>query len=147
MMSSGVQHRARGSGSALSGWTVGFALFAAMMMMMTGVWGAIVGFAAILENDFYTVRGDYVFKFDVTTWGWIHLVVGVVVAVAGAFVFTGRTWARVVGIAAATVSAVVSFMFIPYYPIWSLLVIALDVAAIWALALYSRQAAEDNWYN
>ncbi len=139
-MSTRVQHRA------VSGWTVGFALFAAMMMM-TGVWDAIVGLAAILEHDFYAVRGNYIFKLDVTAWGWIHLVVGALVAVAGAFVFTGQLWARIVGIAAATVSALVNFMFVPYYPIWSLLVIALDVAAIWALAMYSKSAAEDNWYN
>ncbi|WP_198679168.1 DUF7144 family membrane protein [Thermomonospora amylolytica] len=126
----------------MSAWAVGFAFFAACVMVLSGVFGAIAGFAAILENQVYTFRGDYVFRWDLTTWGWIHLLVGIFVAAAGFAVFTGQMWARTVGIVLAGLSAVVNFMFLPYYPVWSLLIIALDIVVIWALTVYSRQAAE-----
>lgn len=125
----------------VSAWAVGFALFAAVMMIMAGVFGAIAGFVAILENDLYLIRGDYAFKWDVTTWGWIHLVLGLMVAAAGVAVFTGQAWARAVGMALAVLSAIANFMFLPYYPVWSMLIIALDVAVIWGLAKYSQRAA------
>ncbi|MFI0448926.1 hypothetical protein [Actinomadura sp. 6N118] len=125
----------------VSAWAVGLALFAAVMMIMAGVFGAIAGFVAILENDLYLIRGDYAFKWDVTTWGWIHLVLGLVVVAAGVAVFTGQAWARAVGMALAVLSAIANFMFLPYYPVWSMVIIALDVAVIWGLAKYSHRAA------
>jgi hypothetical protein len=118
------------------GWAAGFIVFAAVMMMMTGVFQALAGLIAIFQNEFYVQTRNYLFKFDVTTWGWIHLIVGIVVALAGWGLLSGRTWARVVGITLAVLSAVANFLFIPYYPFWSLLIIALDVFVIWALAVY-----------
>ncbi|MFI0370137.1 hypothetical protein ACH35V_19890 [Actinomadura sp. 1N219] len=129
----------------VSGWAVGLAVFAGCMMIMAGLFGAITGIAAIVDDDLYVIRGDYVFEWDVTAWGWIHLVLGIIVIAAGIAVFTGRAWARVVGIALAVLSAVANFMFLPYYPVWSIVIIALDVAVIWALARYSRQAAAETW--
>ncbi|WP_119727731.1 DUF7144 family membrane protein [Thermomonospora amylolytica] len=140
-MSQRTEHRQATPGRPVSGWAVGFAAFAACVMVLAGVFGAIMGFAAILENEVYVFRGDYVFEFDLTTWGWLHLLIGIFVAVAGFAVFTGQAWARTVGIILAGLSAIANFMFIPYYPVWSLLIIALDIVVIWALAVYSRQAA------
>lgn len=80
------------------------------------------------------------FSFDITTWGWIHLVMGIVVAVAGFFVLQVAVWARSVGVAVAAVSAVLNFMWLPYYPVWSLLIIALDVFVIWALIAMASTA-------
>lgn len=133
------------SGEPASGWVVGFALFAGVMMVMAGVFGVIAGIAGIAENKFYVVRAGYVFEFDVTAWGWIHLLIGVLVGVAGVFVFSGQPWARGIGIATAVVHAVVNFIFIPYYPFWSILLVALDITVIWALAMYSRRTAEADW--
>ncbi|MFC4909524.1 DUF7144 family membrane protein [Actinomadura gamaensis] len=144
-MAEGTHPRGRGSGGAAVKWARGLALFAGIMMVMTGTFGAIQGLAAILNDDVYVLRGDYVFKFDVTAWGWIHMVIGILVAVAGFYVLYGRLWARVIGIACAVVSGIVNFAFIPYYPVWSLTIVALDAAVIWALAVYSRQAAESGW--
>jgi hypothetical protein len=79
------------------------------------------------------------FQFDVTTWGWIQLILGIVVALAGVGLLAGRTWARVVGITLAVLSAIANFMFIPHHPVWALLVIALDVFVIWALAAHGRE--------
>jgi hypothetical protein len=122
-----------------SGWAVGFILFAAIMMIMVGIWQALQGLIAIFENEFYVATRNYLFQFDATTWGWIHLIVGVIVAFAGWGLLSGRTWARVVAIALAVLSAIANFLFIPYYPFWSLLIIAVDVFVIWAIAAHGRK--------
>jgi len=118
---------------------VGFILFAAIMMIMVGIWQALQGLIAIFENEFYVATRNYLFQFDATTWGWIHLVLGVIVAFAGWGLLSGRTWARVVAITLAVLSAIANFLFIPYYPFWSLLIIAVDVFVIWAIASHGRE--------
>src|ERR671912_899340 len=124
-----------------SGWAVGFILFAAIMMIMVGIWQALQGLVAIFENEFYVATRNYLFQFDATTWGWIHLILGLLVAFAGYGLVSGRTWARVVAITLAVLSAIANFLFIPYYPFWSLLIIALDVFVIWAIAAHGREVA------
>jgi hypothetical protein len=128
-----------------SSWAVGFTLFAALMMIMAGCWQAFAGLVALFENEFYAATRNYLFQFDATTWGWIHLIGGVIVALAGFAVLSGRTWGRVVGIVLAMLSAIANFAFIPYYPFWSILVIALDVFVIWALAAHGRDVTADRY--
>ena len=119
-----------------SGAAVGFILFAAIMMIMVGVFQALQGLVAIFENEFYVGTRNYLFQFDATSWGWIDLILGLVVAFAGWGLFSGRTWARTVAIFLAVLSAIANFLFIPYYPFWSLLLITLDVFVIWAVAAH-----------
>ncbi|MFL6191961.1 MAG: hypothetical protein ACJ75E_19320 [Actinomycetes bacterium] len=126
------------TGRQTSGMAVGFILFAAIMMLMVGVFQALQGLIAIFENEFYVATRNYLFQFDATTWGWIHLLLGVLVGLAGLGLLAGQTWARVVGITLAVLSAIANFLFIPYYPFWSMLIIALDVLVIWALAAHGR---------
>jgi hypothetical protein len=126
----------------VSGWAVSFTVFAAVMMIMVGVWQALAGLIAIFENEFYVPTRNYLFEFDVTAWGWIHLLVGALVAFAGWGLLSGQTWARVVGITLAALSATANFLFIPYYPFWSILMIAVDIFVIWALAAHGRQFRE-----
>jgi cell division protein FtsW (lipid II flippase) len=116
-----------------------FVLDAVILMLLAGMFQVLVGLLAIFENEIYVQTRNYLFKFDVTTWGWIHLVVGVVVGLAAWGLLRGRTWARVVGIILAVLSAISNFLFIPYYPVWSLLIIAVDVFIIWALAVHGRE--------
>jgi hypothetical protein len=118
----------------VSGWAIGGTVFAGVIMLLVGIFHAIAGLVAIFDDQFYVVTRNYTFEFDVTSWGWIHLIGGILVALAGAYVFSGATWARVVGITLAVLSAVANFFFIPYYPFWSILMIALAVWAIWALS-------------
>ena len=127
------------SGNAPSGWAVGFTLFAAIMMIMNGAFQALAGLIAVLENEFYVATRNYLFEFDATTWGFVHLILGVIVALAGSGLLTGRTWARVVGITLAMLSAIANFLFVPYYPFWSLTIIALNVFVIWALAAHGGE--------
>ena len=123
----------------VSGWTVGFTAFAGLMLMMVGVFHALTGFAAILENEFFVVRPNYAYEVDITAWGWLHLIYGIILVAAGRGVFTGATWARVVGITLASISAIANFFFIPYQPVWSILMIALAVLVIAALSAYSAR--------
>jgi hypothetical protein len=99
------QGRSAGGVREASGWAVGFILFAAIMMIMAGTFQAFAGLVALFENEFYVATRNYLFQFDATTWGWVHLLVGLVVALAGFAVMAGRTWGRVVGITLAVLSA------------------------------------------
>src|SRR3954454_18200075 len=101
-----------------SGLAIGFTVFAGVMMIMAGVFQAIAGLVAIFENEFYATTRNYILKFDVTTWGWIRLLLGLGGLFAGLAVLPGQTWGRVIGILLAAVSALANFAFIPYYPIW-----------------------------
>ena len=132
------QNRSAGREREASGWAVSFTLFAAIMMLMAGTFQALAGLVAIFQNEFYVATRNYLFQFDATTWGWIHLVVGLVVAFAGWGLLSGRTWARVVGITLALVSAIANFLFLPYYPFWALTVITLDIFVIWALTAHGH---------
>jgi hypothetical protein len=123
----------------VSGWAVGFILFAGIMMITVGVFQVLAGLVAIVNDAFYVSAREYLYQFNVSTWGWIHLIVGAVVALAGWGVLTGRTWGRVVGIILAVLSAITNFLFLPYYPFWTLLMIALNVFVIWALAAHGRE--------
>jgi hypothetical protein len=116
-----------------------FVVDAVILMLLAGMFQVLVGLVAIFENEIYVQTRNYLFKFDVTTWGWIHLVVGIAVGLAGLGLLRGRTWARVAGIILAVLSAIANFLFIPYYPVWSLLIIAVDVFVIWALAVHGRE--------
>jgi hypothetical protein len=116
-----------------SGWAIGGISFAATMLLLIGVFQALDGLAAILNDSFFVVTKNYAFDLDVTAWGWIHLILGILLIFAGWGIFTGKTWAAIAGITLAVLSAVANFFFIPYYPFWSILVIGLDVWVIWAL--------------
>jgi hypothetical protein len=120
---------------------VGSSMFAAIMMMMLGMYQAIAGLVALVNDEFFVVGEEWVFKFDATTWGWIHLLIGIVVALAGAGVLTGAVWARTVGVALALLSGLAAFAWLPWYPIWALVLIALDVFVIWALTAHGRDVA------
>jgi hypothetical protein len=140
-MSNDQVTRSRGPAGSPNGLAVGLTLFAAVMMIMVGAFQALQGIVALFNDTFYAVGEKWVFSFDITTWGWVHLVVGAGVAVAGFFVLQGAVWARTVGVAVAALSAVLNFIWLPYYPVWSLLIIALDVFVIWALIAHGRDVA------
>src|SRR4029453_1769295 len=115
-------------------WARGGLVLAATLMIMIGVWQFFVGLAAVVRDSFFVGGPNYYYNVDTTVFGWIHLVIGALAAITGFFLFTGATWARWVGIALLVLSATANFFFIPYYPLWSLLLIAVDVFAIWAVA-------------
>jgi len=121
-----------------SGAAIGLTVFAAVMMVMLGTFHVLQGVVALFNQDFYVIGVEYVFLFDLGVWGWVHLVLGALVLWAGFALFTGAVWARTVGVVVALVSAIASFMWLPYQPVWAVLVIVLDVFVIWALTAHGR---------
>jgi hypothetical protein len=119
--------------SAVSGWAVGGLGFAATLMILSGAFSTIAGLAALIDDEYFVVVRGYAFDLDVSTWGWIHLLLGLGVLAAGFGLFANASWAGVVAIVLAVLVAIDYFFFIPYAPFWSLLVIALNVWIIWAV--------------
>ncbi|GGV18641.1 DUF7144 family membrane protein [Streptomyces spectabilis] len=116
-----------------SGWATGGTLFAGVLMFVYGILSVLEGIAGIAKDDVYARIGDYVYKFNLTTWGWIHLVLGVLVAVTGWGILKGADWARATGIALAAVAMVAQFLWLPYTPLWALISLAIGAFIIWAL--------------
>ena len=116
-----------------SGWAIGGVTFASTIMILVGIFQAFAGLAAIIDDEFYVITQNYAFDLDTTAWGWIHLILGIVVAFAGFALWGRKVWAATVAIFLAMLSAIANFFFIPYYPFWSILMIALAVWVIWAL--------------
>ena len=121
-----------------SNWAMGFTAFAAWMLILIGTFHAIDGLSAIFKDQIFLPVSDYVFKFDTTTWGWIHLLVGILIVLAGIALFSGAIWARTIGVILAAGSAIATFAYLPWYPIWSIVIITLDVIVIWALTAHGR---------
>jgi uncharacterized membrane protein len=117
----------------VSGWAIGGIIFAGTLLIIIGAFQAIAGLVAIIDDEFYVVTRNYTFDLDVTGWGWIHLILGILLVVVGFALFSRKTWAGIVAIMLATLSAIANFFFIPYYPFWSILEIALAVWVIWAV--------------
>ncbi|MEX1142814.1 MAG: hypothetical protein WD399_07310 [Thermoleophilaceae bacterium] len=117
----------------LSGWALGGVAFAGFMLILIGAFQATIGFAAIFEDDFFVVGRAYAYDIDVTAWGWAHLALGVLLLLIGLALLAGQGWAALVAIVLALLSAIANFLFIPYYPFWAIVVIAVDIWVIWAL--------------
>ena len=131
-MSTAPSTRAPAGGSP---WAAGLSVFAASILMVVGLFQFFQGLVAVIDGDEFLIRTeDYIFKFDPTAWGWTHLILGVVLFLAGLGIFAGNLFARSVGILAAGLSAVANFLWIPYYPIWAIVVLTLDIFVIWALS-------------
>ena len=124
-----------------SSWAVGWAGFAGVMLVMIGIFDVIQGLVALFNDEFFVVTEGWVFEFDITTWGWIQLILGVVLLASGIGIFSGNVAARTVGVITAGLAAIANFAWLPYYPIWSIIVIAICVAIIWALTAHGRDIA------
>jgi hypothetical protein len=117
----------------ISGWAAGGIAFAASVLLMVGIFQMIAGLVAIIDDQLYVVTRNYTFDLDTSAWGWLHLIIGLLVAATGWSLFARRTWAGVAAIVIAMLSAIANFFFIPYYPFWAILMIALNVWVIWAV--------------
>ena len=116
-----------------SGWVIGGVTFASTIMILVGIFEAFQGLAAIINDEFFVLTQNYAFDLDTSAWGWIHLLLGIVIVLAGFALWQRKTWASIVAIFLAMLSAIANFFFIPYYPFWSILMIALAIWVIWAI--------------
>ena len=121
------------------GWTMGLIYFASAMLVIVGVFHALAGLTALLDDSFYRVPPAYALEASVTTWGWVHMIGGIVFVAAGFYLLTGNLFARIIAVFAAIVSAVASFWSIPYYPVWNIIILTVDVAVIWAVVAHGHQ--------
>jgi len=117
-------------------WAAGGVVFAGVLMLMNGILAIFQGISLLAKDDVWTRVGDYVYEMNLTSWGVILLCLGAVAAVTGAFVLRGAAWARMTGIFLASLSMLAQFLFLPYAPVWSVIMIGLDFFVIWALAVY-----------
>jgi hypothetical protein len=108
-------------------------VFAGVLLFVDGVLAVLNGVVGIAKDNVYTRIGDYTYKFSLTAWGWIHLVIGVLLILTGIGILKGAPWARWVGVVMAGLSVIANFMWLPYQPIWAIIAIALGVFVIWAL--------------
>ena len=122
-----------------TGW-LGWIWFAGIMMIVMGSFNAIEGLVALFRGEYYVVTEEQVLVFDITTWGWITLLIGILVALAGGALMSGAAWARVVAVVLAVVNAVAQLMFVSVHPVWSTIVIALCVTVIWAVVVHGSEA-------
>ena len=126
--------------TAWAGW-IGFA---GVMMLMVGSFHVIQGLAAIFRDEVFLVSSSgLVVSADYTTWGWTHVIGGAVLMGAGMFVFTGKVWARTIGVIVAMLSALVNIAFLAAYPVWSALMIVVDVLVIWALTVHGAELKDN----
>lgn len=119
---------------------VGWVVFAGLVMLAGGVLNIMQGLVALLDEEYYAATTDLAITMDYRVWGWLLLVFGVLVAVAGYGVLSGRTWARVVAVVVLTFDALLNFIFVAAYPFWSVIAIVLDVIVIYALVVHGREA-------
>ena len=123
----------------------GVTLFAGTALATVGFFQFFEGLSAVLNDNVYVRTRDYAYQFDITTWGWIHLVVGVIAVLVGIGTLLDRDLAYIMGVMIAALSALTNFLFIPWYPVWAIVIIAFDVAVIWALCvrLNEHRPADD----
>jgi hypothetical protein len=119
-------------------WAVGIAVFAAAMMIMSGVSQALLGIAALVNDSFLARVDGYVYAFDQTVWGWIHLLIGAGFIVIGCLILAAKYWVNGVAIAVVVINGLLNFLWLPVYPIGAVLLIAINVAIVWALAVTSK---------
>ncbi|MGA5419180.1 DUF7144 family membrane protein [Streptomyces lavendulocolor] len=122
----------------------GLVVFAAVMMVVAGFLDLFRGIMGVAEDDVFVSTPNYIFKFDLTTWGWIHLIFGALAIIVGMGLFRPAMWARVAGVALASLLLIANFLSIPYYPLWSIVAIAMYGFIIWALCTVRPDADRRN---
>ncbi|MGH3210019.1 MAG: DUF7144 family membrane protein [Trebonia sp.] len=115
------------------GAVIGLTMLAAVFMMVTGVIGFFEGLAAIIRGSFFVTLPNYAFSLSAVGWGWVHLILGALIFVAGGALLADQTWARITGVVLAAFIMVANFVYLPYYPVWAIVLIALNAFVIWAL--------------
>ncbi|MQY33736.1 hypothetical protein SRB17_17010 [Streptomyces sp. RB17] len=129
--------------TARQAWAGGLTSFAGVMLLLAGLLGVFRGIMAIAQDNVFVTTPNYVFKFNLTSWGWIHLVLGALAVIVSFGLFTPSMWARVAGVGIAGLVIIANFLSLPYYPVWSVVMIALSGFIIWALCVVQgRESAE-----
>lgn len=124
-----------------TGW-VGWIWFGGVVMVLLGIFSVIEGIVALAHQNYYVVGRQGLLVFDITGWGWVHLILGVLAIIAGAALFTGAMWARIVAVILLVINATAQLAFMAAYPFWALTVLALDIVVIWAIVAHGREVRQ-----
>lgn len=125
-----------------SGWT-GWIGFASIILAIVGVFHIIAGFVALFQNDIYTVTNNAVWVFDYSQWGWIHIIGGILAFLAAGSLAQGHMYGRIVAVLVATGSVITNMLFVPVYPIWSIMMVTIGVLVIWAVTVHGKELKEN----
>lgn len=117
----------------------GFGTFGAILLIINGGFHIITGLVALVDDEFYGRDSNWTFDFNVTTWGWVHLIAGVVLVLSGFGIFSGNQAARIVGVVAVSIMAIANFAWLPYQPVWSIIMITLTIPVIWAFSMHGEE--------
>lgn len=139
-MSTTSPRRAAYEDTTSGAWSYGVAIFAGVMLVTVAAFQILQGIAAVAKDEVFVSGIDYVYKLDTSSWGWVHIVLGAIGVATGLGLLAGQSWARITGIALAVIGAVANFAFLPYYPLWTLILIAFYVLVIWALTAQMRHS-------
>ncbi|GHJ40421.1 hypothetical protein [Streptomyces sp. TS71-3] len=121
----------------------GGTIFAGILLFVDGMLGILKGIAGIITNNAFAGVGNYVYAFNTNSWGWVHLGIGIVAALAGLAILARAPMARLIGIALASLSLIANFIWLPYQPVWAIISVAIDIFVIWALCTDHKRAAMD----
>lgn len=121
-----------------TGWT-GWITFAGVMMIIGGLLNAFYGFVAVVNDQWVVWTNRASVYLDITQWGWVHIILGLVVVFCGVGLFSGNVLARMVGVIIASLSLIANFFFIPAYPLWAMTVMVVDALVIWALTVHGGE--------
>jgi hypothetical protein len=122
----------------VSGW-VGWVFFAGFLMIIQGLFQATQGIVAVLNNDVIVSAAQNIWVLDITTWGWVHLFLGVLVLIAAFGVFRGETWALSIAVVLTVLSAFANFAYLPIYPLWATAVLVVDGLVLYALVAHGSE--------
>ncbi|MEU3711959.1 DUF7144 family membrane protein [Streptomyces catenulae] len=120
-------------------WAVGGTVFAGIVLIVGGILDILKGITALSSDAIYTTVNQYVYRFDLTAWGWVLVALGIVAVITGLGLLTDAMWARILGVMMASLSLIANFMWLPYQPLWAIISIALAAWVIWALCAHRPQ--------
>ncbi|MFI1281262.1 hypothetical protein ACH4U5_10985 [Streptomyces sp. NPDC020858] len=122
--------------------TSGTTIAAAALMIFGGVMAIFEGISALAKDNLLVVTRHYLFEFNLTAWGWVHLIVGILLVVGGCAVISGALWARYFGVFIAGLGAIANFLWLPFYPLWALILVVVNLFVVWALCTGMHREAD-----
>lgn len=134
-----MSHSSETDSPVKQGFAAGTSIGASILLLTVGVLSILQGISAVAEDQLFVVGIEYVYEFDTTTWGWIHIILGIVLVVSAIGLMMGTTWGRIAAVTIAALSIIANFLWLPYYPLWSILIIALDIVVIWAVTTWNPE--------
>ncbi|MET9217154.1 MULTISPECIES: DUF7144 family membrane protein [unclassified Nocardia] len=118
------------------GIAAGTSIGAGILLAVVGVLQILEGISAVANDDLIVVGPEYLYQFDLTAWGWWHIVLGAIAVIVAIGLLAGQTWGRVAAMVIAALAIIANFLWLPYYPWWSILIIIISVVVIWAVATW-----------